>query len=145
MTNEQNAYSIQLQEELARRGHVSVEWEESYAPESRELLFTQVDGVTVTLAPNGLLNVSAVRTYHPPKYPTPVIAAACAGELWERQKARDDAKIELAKTRSTGHLGPVVGHDLRCGNPACPCRAESAAERRHRQRGGFNGNRDRCS
>lgn len=145
MTREQNYYSTQLQEELAKRGHAPVEWVESKADVSRGLLFSELDGVTVTIAPNGLLHVSAVRTYHPPKYPTPVIAAACAGELWARQKARDDAGIELARSRSTGHLGPIVGHDLRCGNPLCHCRDESAADRRHRQQGGFNGNPDVCS
>jgi len=145
MTDQQTEFSMQLQDELARRGHPPVEWPESKAPGSTGVLFTEVDGVTVTLAPNGLLNVSAVRSYQWPKYPTPVIAAACAGELWKRQKARDDANIERARRWRTGHLAPIVGHDLKCGNELCPCQHESANELRRRERGGFNGSPGVCA
>ena len=50
---------------------------------------------------DGLISIPAVRTYHPPRYPTPMIAAALATELWTKQKARDDANLDLAKSRST--------------------------------------------
>lgn len=145
MTNEQSDFARQLQDELARRGHGPVEWTESKAPETRGFLFGEVHGVTVTIAPHGLVNIPAVRTYHPPKYPTPVIAAACAGELWAKQKAHDDADIDLARKRKTGHLAPIVGHNLRCANELCRCQNESGADRRRRERGGFNEDPRRCA
>ena len=83
MTDRQQIYARQLQDELKKRGHNGqIEWTESNAAQSRGFLFGEVQGVTVTIAPHGLVNIPAVRTYHPPKYPTPVVAAACAGELW---------------------------------------------------------------
>jgi hypothetical protein len=72
------------------------------------------------VTPIGLVNIPAVRTYHPPKYPTPIIAAG-AGELWAKQRTRDEANSELAKNRRTGHLAAIIDYDLRCRNQACPC------------------------
>jgi len=97
------------------------------------------------VCPNGLISIPAVRTYYPPKYPTPVVAAASANELWARQKARDDAQPDLAKSRRTGHLGPIVDPDLKCRNKVCPCYSESPAARQKRAQGGFNTNPLRCS
>jgi hypothetical protein len=145
MTNQQDDMARRLRDELGKRGHSGrIEWKESIGPESRGFLFGEVQGVTMTVTPNGLINIPAVRTYHPPKYPTPVIAAACAGELWLRQKGRDDANSQLSKTRRTGHLGPIVDHDLRCRNKVCPCNSENQVVRRRRERGGFNEDPFRC-
>ena len=146
MTTQQQEMTQRLAVELHSRGKRSaIDWKESNAPESRGFLFGEVDGVTVTVTPSGLVNVPAVRTYHPPKYSTPVVAAASAGELWAKQKKRDDANLELARTRRTGHLGPIVGYALRCQNNACPCNSESSDVRQRRERGGFNNDPFRCS
>jgi hypothetical protein len=146
VTHQQDEITSRFLEELVRRGHDGrIDWNESDAPESRNFLFGEVEGVTVTVTPGGLINIPAVRTYHPPKYPTPVIAAASARELWAKLKARDDVNLELAKTRQTGHLGPIIDHDLRCRNKLCPCNSETQDVRRKRERGGFNEDPFRCS
>lgn len=146
MTNKQQEMISQLEDELRKRGKtLDGTWAESKNAESNLFLFGAIDGVTVTVAPNGLVNVPSVRTYHPPIYPTPVAAAASAAEVWGKQKARDDADIEKAKSRSTGHLGPVVAMDLTCGTSYCPCHGEDAAARQKRARGAFNSNLYRCS
>jgi hypothetical protein len=94
---------------------------------------------------NGLISIPAVRSYHPPKYPTPVIAAASATELWARQKKRDDARPDLAKSRRTGHLAPTVDLVWKCGSSGCPCHREGPTARRKRALGGRNSSPDRCS
>jgi hypothetical protein len=146
MTNLQADRLKEFENELKKRGRSAVsDWKESNNPESRGVLFADVDGVTLMLYPDGLISVPSVRTYHPPKYPTPVAAAASANELWARQKARDDTNPFLAQSRRTGHLGPIVGQELKCGNKICPCHRESSAERQKRAQGGFNTNPNRCS
>jgi hypothetical protein len=145
MTSEQCEMIRQLEDELRKRGKpVKVDWVESTAAESRGFIFGLLNGVTLTVAPNGLMNIPSVRSYHPPRYPSPVVAAACADELWAKQKRRDDANPELAKSRKTGHLGPIIGPDLRCRNVACPCNCESQDIRQRRERSGFNTDRFRC-
>lgn len=139
MTSQQNDLISEFEKEVKKRGgNAVVDWKESNNPESRGVLFGDVDGITLVVYPNGLISIPAVRTYHPPKYPTPVIAAASAKELWARQKARDDTNLDKAKTRTTGHLGPMVDPDLECRNRTCPCHSESPAVRQGRARGGFN-------
>jgi hypothetical protein len=128
-----------------RGGNAVTDWRESNSSESRGVLFGEVDGITLVVYPNGLISIPAVRTYHPPNYPTPVIAAASAKELWARQKARDDAQPDLAKSRRTGHLGPIVNHEWECQNEVCPCHRENPGERQRRARGGHNTNPDQCS
>jgi len=122
-----------------------VDWNESYAPESRGCLFGEFYGVTLMVYPNGLINVPSVRSYHPPKYPTPASAAAAADELWAKQKARDDANLQRAKQWKTGHLGPIVEPDLKCRNVGCSCQKETLQERQKRTQGGFNTNPNWCS
>jgi hypothetical protein len=79
MTLDQRDMIDRLAKELAKRGnHSPIDWTESDAPESLGFVFGEVDGVTVTITPWGLVNIPAVRSYHSPKYSTPVIAAACA-------------------------------------------------------------------
>jgi hypothetical protein len=109
MTAEQKRFAEELERELTRRGkRLDTNWGASNSPETQGFFFSSVRGVTVTLAPNGLLNVPSVRSYHPPDYPTPAVASACADERWAKQKKRDDRNLELAKSRSTGHLGPRI-------------------------------------
>src|ERR1035437_6150227 len=146
MTSLQDDRIREFENEVRKRGgSAEMGWRESNSPESRGVLFADVDGVTLVVYPNGLISIPAVRTYHPPKYPTPVVAAASAKELWARQKARDDAQPALAKSRRTGHLGPIVDPDLKCRNKVCPCHQESPAARQKRAQGGFNTDPDRCS
>jgi hypothetical protein len=146
MTSKQDARIEEFDIELKKRGgNAVIDWKESHSPESRGILFAEVDGVTLMVYSDGLISVPAVRTYHPPRYPTPIIAAALATELWTKQKARDDANPVLAKSRATGHLGPIVGPDLKCRNKTCPCQQESSDVRQRRARGGFNWDPDRCS
>jgi hypothetical protein len=145
MTSYQSKTIGEFQVEGMKRGAKAVlDWEESYILESRGVLFADAEGVTLVVYPNGLISIPAVRSYHPPKYPTPVIAAASARELWARQKARDEANPVLARTRATGHLGPIVDPDLKCKNKDCHCHKEDSEVRQKRARGGFNTNPDRC-
>jgi len=147
MTSQQDARIKEFESERRKRGeNAKIDWKESNSPESRSVLFADVDGVTLMIYHrDALISIPAVRTYHPPRYPTPIIAAALATELWARQKARDDANLDLAKSRRTGHLGPIVDPDLKCRNTNCPCQPESSEARQRRARGGFNWNPDRCS
>ena len=146
MTSQQDDRIKEFEIEVKKRGGNAVmDWKESHSPESRGILFADVDGVTLMVYSDGLISIPAVRTYHPPRYPTPIIAAALATELWAGQKARDDANLDLAKSRRTGHLGPIVDTDLKCRNTNCPCQRESSDVRQRRARGGFNWDPDRCS
>ena len=146
MTSKQDARIKEFEVEVKKRsGNAVINWKESHSPESRGILFADADGVTLMVYSDGLISIPAVRTYHPPKYPTPIIAAALATELWAGQKARDDGNLDLAKSRRTGHLGPIVDPDLKCRNMNCPCQRESSDVRQGRARGGFNWNPDRCS
>jgi hypothetical protein len=146
MTNQQQERAGQLEIELRNRGKsVSLVWQESTSSVSRGFIFSELRGVTITCSPSGLLNIPAVRSYHPPKYPTPVIAAACADELWAKQSARDEANPKMAITFRTGHLGPLVNFDLKCQAKACDCASETDEQRQKRAQGGFNTDPDRCS
>lgn len=146
MTNLQEARIKEFEIEVRNRGRNPViDWKESNSPESRGILFADVDGVTLMVYRDGLISIPAVRTYHPPKYPTPIIAATLATELWTKQKARDDSNPDLAQSRRTGHLGPIVDLDLKCRNKICPCHRENSDDRQRRARGGFNWNPDQCS
>jgi len=146
MTGLQDARIKEFEIELKTRGRNAVmNWKESNSPESRGILFAEVDGITLMVYDDGLISIPAVRTYHPPDYPTPIIAATLATELWAKQKARDNSNTDLSKSRRTGHLGPIVDADLKCRNKVCPCHGQSPADRQRRARGGFNWNPDRCS
>ena len=146
MTSQQDDIIKEYESEVRKRsGNAVRDWKESNSPESRGVLFGDVDGVTLVVYPNGLISIPAVRTYSLPKYPTPVVAAASAKELWETQKARDDAHPEKAKARTTGHLGPIVDPDLKCRNKICSCHSENLEVRQKRAQGGFNTNPFRCS
>ena len=146
MTSEQKKRIKEFESAAEKRGaNAALDWKESLHPESLGVLFAEADGVTLMLYPNGLISIPAVRTYHPPKYPTPIVAAACAKELWARQKARDDANPVLARTRRTGHLSPVIDLDLKCQSKDCPCHQETPVMLRKRAQGGFNTDPDRCS
>ncbi len=146
MTSQQQQRLEQLEIELKHRGKaVSLTWRESDTSVSRGFLFSELGGVTITCSPSGLLNIPAVRSYHPPKYPTPVVAAACADELWAKQHARDEANPKTAITFRTGHLGPVLSFELKCQGKVCDCGSETDEQRQKRAQGGFNTNPDRCS
>jgi hypothetical protein len=136
----------EFESEVRTRGeNAEIDWKESGSPESRGVLFGDSKGITLMVYPQGLISIPAVRSYHPPKYPTPVIAAASAKELWAGQKRRDDANPERARDRKTGHLGPIVDPDLKCRNVGCRCHKESPGDRQKRALGGRNTNPNRCS
>jgi hypothetical protein len=131
----------EFENEVRKRGKsAKIDWRESDSPESRRFLFGKFEGVTLTVSPQGLINIPAVRTYPATRYPTPAVAAVSAKELWARQKVQDDADPAKAKTRRTGHLGPIVDPDLRCRNEDCPCHRENPEVRQKRAQGGFNFN-----
>ena len=146
MTTQQEARIKEFQNKLVEQGRTAtIDWTESDLPESRCILFAEVDGITLMVYPDGLISIPAVRTYHPPRYPTPIIAAASTRELWTRQKARDDSRPGTARIRKTGHLDPIVHPSLKCRSRACRCQQEGPGLRQKRARGGFNTNPDRCS
>lgn len=136
MTSQQSDAIREYESEVRRRGGNAVlDWKESNSTESRGILFADADGVTRIIYSDGLINIPAVRSWDPKKY-YHVSAAACAKELWSRQKIRDDDDRDTAKQRRTGHLDSIVGFDLKCGDIECPCR--NPEERRARSRGGRN-------
>ena len=141
MTSQQSDAVREYESEVRRRGgNPALDWRESNSPESRGVLFADVDGVTLMIYPNGLINIPAVCSWNIKKY-YHVTAAACAKEQWTRQKRQDDKKPEAAKKRGGGHLGPVVGSNLKCAqdrSPRCPCQDEDAEDRQKRARGGQN-------
>ena len=146
MTSLQDDRVKEYESEVNKRGGSAVtDWRESNSVESRGVLFGEVDGITLMVYDDGLISIPAVRTYHPPDYPTPIIAATLATELWAKQKARDNSNPDLSKSRRTGHLGPIVDADLKCRNKVCPCHLESPAVRQKRAQGGRNANPDQCS
>ena len=146
MTSQQQERLKQLEIELKHRGKaVVLVWRESNSSVSRGFLFSELGAVTITCSPSGLLNIPAVRSYHPPNYPTPVVAAACADELWTKQDARDQANLQKAITFRTGHFGPLVDFELKCQAKACDCASETDEQRQRRAQGGFNTDPDRCS
>src|ERR1700733_9653629 len=94
----------EFENELRKRnGSTVMDCKESNSPESRGVLFADADGLTLVIYSSGLISIPSVCSYHPPKYPTPIIAAVLAKELWTKQKARDDAHPEKAQRRKGGH------------------------------------------
>ena len=65
-------------ERRSRRESANVNWKESNQPESHGVLFADVDGVSLMVYTDGLISIPAVRSYHPPKYATPMLAALSA-------------------------------------------------------------------
>jgi len=146
MTSQQAVRIKEFEGEVRRRGeNAEIGWEESSNAETRGVLFGAFAGVTLMVYPNGLISIPAVRSYHPPKYPTPVIAAASSKQLWAGQKRRDDANPEKAKERRGGHLHPIVDTNLKCRSADCPCHNQGPGDLQKRARGGRNTNPNRCS
>jgi hypothetical protein len=145
MTSQQNDTIKEYENEVRKRGgNPALDWKESNSPESRGVLFANVDGVTLMIYADGLMNIPARCSWSFDKY-THVTAAACAKELWTRQKRRDGANPRAAKKRAGGHLGPIVGPNLKCGQdrpPRCPCQDEESEVRRKRSLGARNAKGD---
>jgi hypothetical protein len=145
MTSQQSDTIKEYENEVRKRGRNPViDWKESHSPESPGVLFADVDGVTLMIYTDGLINIPARCSWSFDKY-TDVTAAACAKELWARQKRRDDANPKAATKRAGGHLGPIVGPNLKCGQgraPRCPCQDELPEERKKRARGARNAKYD---
>jgi hypothetical protein len=136
MTSQQSDAIKEYESELRKRGgNATLDWKQSNSPGSRGILFADVDGITLMIYSDGLINIPAVRSWDPKKY-YHITAAACANELWSRQKTRDDAGRITAKQRRTGHLDSIIGFDLKCRDAECPC--QNPEEREKRARGGRN-------
>jgi hypothetical protein len=136
MNPKQGWASKELESELRKRGqNAKIDWEESSSNESCGCLFGQFEGVTLMVYPEGLISIPAVCSY---TASSPAIAAASAKDRFDRQKARDDANPKKARDRQGGHLGPILSHDLRCGNELCHCKTETSQERQRRARGAYN-------
>ena len=143
----QQADSIEeFEREVSKRGgNPKIDWEESSSAESRGVLFGDFEGVTLMVYPDGLVNIPARCSWSWCRY-TLITAAASAKELWAEQKGRDERdniNRKKAQERQGGHLGPIVGPNLRCQEPDCPCQ-KPQDKRRKRARGGFNTKQSRC-
>jgi hypothetical protein len=83
-------------------------------------IFTEVQGVTVRIGPNGGIELPSIR-----HYPDPLEAAVDAGGLFRRQRERDDANPARAALFKTGHFNPRWDPrtQLCSGDRTCPrCR-----------------------
>jgi len=122
--------------ELRKLGQdAKIDWKESNKEVSRGCRFANFKGVTLMVFPEGLISIPAVCSY---TAPSPAVAATTAKERFDRQNARDTPYPEKARNRKGGHLGPIVDHDLRCGNEHCPCQKETEQTRKSRARGSYN-------
>jgi hypothetical protein len=143
MNSQQSDTIKEYENEMRRRGRSpTADWKESDRAESRGVLFAEVDGVTLMVYPDGLINIPSRCSWSFDKY-THITAAACAKELWARQKRKDDDHPNAAKERAGGHLGPIVGPDLKCGIEDCPCQEELPEQRRSRAKGAYNMKQDK--
>lgn len=126
----------EFESELRKLGqHAKIDLEESNKGVSRGSLFGNFMGVTLMVFPEGLISIPAVCSY---KAPSPAVAATSAKQRFDRQNARDTRYPDKARNRKGGHLGPIVDHDLRCGNEHCRCQKETDQERKSRARGAYN-------
>jgi hypothetical protein len=152
VTSQQSDTIKEYENEVRKRGgNAALDWKESNSAESRGVLFADVGGVTLMVYPDGLINIPARCSWSFDKY-THVTAAACAKELWARQKKLDDANRKKAQERpgaprdptkrQGGHLDSLVGPDLKCRETARPCHKESQDGRQRRARGALNAKLD---
>jgi len=138
MTSEQSETIKEYENEVRKRGgNPALDWKESNSPESRGVLFADAHGVTLMIYSDGLINIPARCSWDTKKY-YHITAAACAKELWSRQKRLDDNNRKKAQERQGGHLDSLVGFDLKCRDTDCPCHKESQDGRQTRARGGRN-------
>jgi len=81
------------------------------------VVFTEVEGVTVTIGVGGGIDIPAVRTYRE----SPLDAAAIANTLFRKQHEHDEDDPARASAYETGHFSPRVNFAGRCENQACRC------------------------
>jgi hypothetical protein len=129
MTPKQRGKLDQLEDELGiRRGTLPIKGE------SEGYVFTEVDGVTVLIAPKSInprggFIVPALHTYPEKIKPTNIDAAIHAKKFFDKQGPSQ---------RDYGHLGPIVNLDWKCGedyDSFCHCRWESYEQRVKRSLG----------
>jgi hypothetical protein len=89
--------------------------------EHNGLVFTQVEGVTLTIGSNGGIDIPAVRTYRE----NPLKAASIADIPFRKQHERDEDNPARASAYETSHLSPRVNSAGRCENKACRCNSET--------------------
>jgi hypothetical protein len=92
--------------------------------------FTQHDGITILIGPKGGLIAPALRHYDQP------LDLNSVKKLFHDQSV-NDSQTDPARLEgfTTGHFGPVVGLDWKCGNPSCPCSREEEHRRIERSLG----------
>lgn len=105
-----------------------------YAPpieaDTNDGLFLRVRGVidvTVIIGTRGAYKVPALRHYDPE-----LETAVNAPKLFGEQKRADDADPVMARQHTSGHISPIVGTDLKCGDVRCRCQKEDPKRRRDR-------------
>jgi hypothetical protein len=125
MTKKQKDALDNLERKLGRKVPVIADTDDG--------LFIEVSGVTAVteiIVPKGAYKVPALRHYD-----EGLETAADAPRLWGEQKRRDDEDPVKARQHGTGHLNPVVGTNLKCGDKNCRCQKESDDERKERSFG----------
>lgn len=115
MTDKQREAIRLLQDKLRQERNIKTMLPVS---EHNDCVFTEVEGVTVTIGRDGGFEIPAVRTYRE----HPLDAAAIADILFRKQRERYDDDPARAGAFKTGHLSPRVNFAGRCENKACRCR-----------------------
>jgi hypothetical protein len=118
MTQEQMSKIALLRDKLRRERNIKKTLPVS---EHNGVVFTEVEGVTVTIGSGGGIDIPAVRTYRE----NPLDAATIADILFRKQQERDEDDPTRATSLETGHLSPRVNVAGRCENKACRCNSKT--------------------
>jgi len=114
MTKKQEDRTKEYESERRSRGEsANVNWKEGNQPESRGVLFADVDGVSLMVYTDGLISIPAVRSYHPPKYATPMLATFRKGVVDKakdkrRSKPNHSEIVEERTSESDRAFGPEM-------------------------------------
>ena len=120
-----------LQDELQRHPELhNIRRPFKITGESGDNVFTEFDGITVTIGKNGGYHIPAVR-----RYETGLKSASNARALFDRQAGWDMDNPSEALKRTTGHFGPLIDMNWRCDNKNCPCQTEKEFLRIQRKMG----------
>ena len=118
MTGKQATAIMLLQRKLQPERNIKTTL---HVTEHNGLVFTEVEGVTVTIGSNGGIDITAVRTFRD----NPLDAAAAADMLFGKQYERDEDDLARAGAFSTSHLSPRVNFAGQCENKACRCNSQA--------------------
>lgn len=125
MSRQQEASIARLQDALRIKRGITMPLR-NCGSNASGFLFTEVNGVTVTIGPRGGYGVPAIRRYPETGKPgeTALDAAVYADEFWEKQQKQGNFE--------TGHDGPLVHPDGTCRSSTCPCQREKDDQRMRR-------------